>query len=101
SGDEFALVVHGGPADVAAAAVAAWHAIRAAPGTLGGHAVAMRASVGYACARPGATPPGLLRPPDEAMYHAKTLAPPGHPPPPARPTPARNPPGRGRDGPRP
>ena len=35
-------------------AVAAWHAIRAAPGRLGEHAVAMRASVGYACARPGA-----------------------------------------------
>jgi len=101
SGDEFALVVHAGPAQVQTAAVAAWHAIRAVPGMLGEHAVAMRASVGYAWARPGATPMELLRAADEAMYHAKTLAAHGHRPSPTHPMPDRKPPGRCRDWPRP
>ncbi len=101
SGDEFVLVVRGDPTAVRAAAVAAWHAIRAAPGRLGEHAVAIHASVGHAYAQPGGNPRGLIRAADEAMYRAKTPAPHGPGPRPAHPAPDPKPPGRCRDWPRP
>jgi diguanylate cyclase len=101
SGDEFALLVYGNPADVQAAAHAAWHAVRAAPGRLGHHTVPVQASVGYACARPGSTPPDLMRDADLAMYRAKTRAARQQRPGPAYPAPDPKPPGRCRDWPRP
>jgi len=76
SGDEFALLVYGAPAEVQAAAQAAWHAVRAAPAMLGDYPVAVQASVGYADARPGGNPRDLLRNADVAMYRAKTRTPP-------------------------
>ena len=72
SGDEFVLVVHGGPDAVAAAAAAAHQTIRRAPGIVAGQPVPMSASVGYATARPGADPQALLFAADLAMYRAKT-----------------------------
>ncbi|MEU4591384.1 GGDEF domain-containing protein [Micromonospora aurantiaca (nom. illeg.)] len=71
SGDEFALLVDGGPDDVAAAARAAWRAVGRHPVDLGNHALAVRASVGYATAALGVGPRTLLHQADTAMYQAK------------------------------
>jgi diguanylate cyclase (GGDEF)-like protein len=98
SGDEFVLLVYGTPADVQAAAHAAWHAVRAAPAMLGDHPVTVQASVGYAYARPGGHPRDLLGAADLAMYRAKTGT--AQPPQPGPAHPGQ-PPGRCRDWPRP
>ncbi|MFD6262866.1 diguanylate cyclase domain-containing protein [Micromonospora chalcea] len=71
SGDEFALLVDGGPDDVAAAARAAWRAIGRRPVDLGEHALAVRASVGHIGAALGVDPRTLLHQADIAMYQAK------------------------------
>ncbi|MFJ6167234.1 diguanylate cyclase domain-containing protein [Micromonospora orduensis] len=71
SGDEFALLVDGGPDDVAAAARAAWRAVGRHPVDLGEHAVAVRASVGHTSAALGVGPRTLLHQADTAMYQAK------------------------------
>ncbi|KKK06923.1 GGDEF domain-containing protein [Micromonospora sp. HK10] len=71
SGDEFALLVGGGPDDVAAAARAAWRAVGRHPVDLGAQAVAVRASVGHTSAALGVGPRTLLRQADIAMYQAK------------------------------
>jgi diguanylate cyclase (GGDEF)-like protein len=71
SGDEYALLVTGDRDQVAIAARAAWRAVVAAPVRVGTGQVPVRASVGYACRSLGATPQGLLRDADEAMYRAK------------------------------
>ncbi|MFF0172909.1 diguanylate cyclase domain-containing protein [Micromonospora profundi] len=71
SGDEFALLVGGGPDDVAAAARAAWRAVGRHPVDFGEHAVAVRASVGYTSAALGIGPRTLLHQADIAMYQAK------------------------------
>lgn len=71
SGDEYALLVTGGPDEVAAAAHAAWHAVGADPVALDEQDVAVRASVGYATATGGDDPRTLLLHADMAMYRAK------------------------------
>lgn len=71
SGDEFALLVDGGPDDIAAAARAAWRAVGRHPVDLGAHAVAVHASVGHTSAALGISPRTLLRQADTAMYQAK------------------------------
>jgi diguanylate cyclase (GGDEF)-like protein len=71
SGDEFALLVEGGPGAVSAAAYAAWHAVRRRPVGLGDRPVTMRASVGHATATLGISPRLLLHHADLAMYQAK------------------------------
>ncbi|MGY4900269.1 diguanylate cyclase domain-containing protein [Micromonospora aurantiaca (nom. illeg.)] len=71
SGDEFALLVDGGPDDVAAAARAAWRAVGRHPVDLGEHALAVRASVGHISAALGIDPRTLLHQADIAMYQAK------------------------------
>ncbi|MFI7335848.1 diguanylate cyclase domain-containing protein [Micromonospora aurantiaca (nom. illeg.)] len=71
SGDEFALLVDGGPDDVAAAARAAWRAVGRHPVDLGDHALAVRASVGHVSAALGVGPRTLLHRADTAMYQAK------------------------------
>ncbi|MER7992322.1 diguanylate cyclase domain-containing protein [Micromonospora chalcea] len=71
SGDEFALLVDGGPDDVAAAARAAWRAVVRYPVDLGEHALAVRASVGHISAALGVGPRTLLHQADTAMYQAK------------------------------
>lgn len=71
SGDEFALLVAGGPDDVAAAARAAWRAVGRHPVDLGDHALAVRASVGHTSAALGVGPRTLLHQADIAMYQAK------------------------------
>jgi diguanylate cyclase (GGDEF)-like protein len=72
SGDEFALLVHGGPDDTDRAAQLAAAVTAAAPVTLhGGVAETVTASVGYTTSRPGVTTRALLREADEAMYRAK------------------------------
>jgi diguanylate cyclase (GGDEF)-like protein len=71
SGDEFALLVTGGPDEVAAAARAAWRAVSHHPVDLGAHAVSVRASVGHTTATLGVGPRALLRQADVAMYQAK------------------------------
>ena len=72
SGDEFALLVDGGPGQVAAAAQAAWRAVSRDPVRLGHRDVAVYPSVGHASAGAGATARALLRRADMAMYEAKT-----------------------------
>jgi diguanylate cyclase (GGDEF)-like protein len=71
SGDEFALLVDGGPEQVAAAASAAWRAVSRDPVRLGHRDVVVYPSVGHATAGAGATPRALLRRADMAMYEAK------------------------------
>jgi diguanylate cyclase (GGDEF)-like protein len=72
SGDEFALLVHGGPDDTFRAAQLAAAVITAEPVTLdGGVTVTVAASVGYTSNRLGVTARALLREADEAMYRAK------------------------------
>ncbi|MEV2241100.1 GGDEF domain-containing protein [Micromonospora sp. NPDC049891] len=71
SGDEFALLVDGGPDDVVAAARAAWRTVGRHPVDLGAHTVAVRASVGYTTAALGVGPRALLHQADVAMYQAK------------------------------
>lgn len=71
SGDEFALLVDGGPDDVAAAARAAWRAVGRHPVDLGDHALAVHASVGHTSAALGVGPRTLLHQADTAMYQAK------------------------------
>ncbi|MGC5054653.1 diguanylate cyclase domain-containing protein [Micromonospora sp. DT48] len=71
SGDEFALLVSGGPDDVVAAARAAWRAVGRHPVDLGEHTVALGASVGYTTAALGVGPRTLLHQADIAMYQAK------------------------------
>nr|WP_258544575.1 GGDEF domain-containing protein [Micromonospora provocatoris] len=71
SGDEFALLVDGGPDDVAAAARAAWRAVGRYPVDLGEQALVVHASVGYATAGLGVGPRTLLHQADTAMYQAK------------------------------
>ncbi|MBQ1050828.1 GGDEF domain-containing protein [Micromonospora sp. C51] len=71
SGDEFALLVSGGPDDVVAAARTAWRAVGRHPVDLGEHTVAVRASVGYTTAALGVGPRTLLHQADVAMYQAK------------------------------
>jgi diguanylate cyclase (GGDEF)-like protein len=71
SGDEYALLVAGDREQIAATARAAWRVIAATPVPVGEEAVAVAASVGYACRGLGTTPRGLLRAADEAMYRAK------------------------------
>jgi diguanylate cyclase (GGDEF)-like protein/PAS domain S-box-containing protein len=71
-GDEFALLLEdrGGvdrAIDVAGQLLADLHE----PVVLGGHAVAVLASVGVAVSKPGMTTAGLLRDADTAMYEAK------------------------------
>lgn len=72
SGDEFALLVSGGLAEVGAAAHAAWRAVAASRVPLDEGEVAASASVGYAVSRAGISVPDLLRDADNAMYTAKT-----------------------------
>ncbi|MET8062181.1 GGDEF domain-containing protein [Micromonospora sp. NPDC005313] len=69
SGDEFALLVDGGPDDVAARA--AWRAVGRHPVDLGAHTVAVHASVGHTSAALGVGPRTLLHQADTAMYQAK------------------------------
>lgn len=72
SGDEFAVLVHGGPDDTFRAAQMAATAAEAEPVTIdGGAAVTVAASVGYAVSRLGVSTRDLLREADEAMYRAK------------------------------
>ncbi|AEB42635.1 GGDEF domain-containing protein [Micromonospora maris] len=71
SGDEFALLVDGGPDEVAAAARAAWRTVGRHPVDLGAHTVAVRASVGHTTAALGVSPRTLLHHADMAMYQAK------------------------------
>jgi diguanylate cyclase (GGDEF)-like protein len=71
SGDEFALLVAGGPDEVAAAARAAWRAVGRHPVDLGEHAVSVQASVGHTTAALGVGPRILLQQADVAMYQAK------------------------------
>ncbi|MGC9668483.1 GGDEF domain-containing protein [Planosporangium sp. 12N6] len=71
SGDEFALLVAGGPDDVVAAAHSAWHTVGDHPVPLGDQEVAVRASVGHAAAAVGVSPRLLLHHADVAMYAAK------------------------------
>lgn len=71
SGDEFALLVDGGPDDVAAAARAAWRTVGRQPVDLGTHALAVQASVGHTSAALGVGPRTLLHQADTAMYQAK------------------------------
>ena len=71
SGDEFALLVDGGPEQVAAAAAAAWRAVSRDPVRLGHRDVQVYPSVGHATAGVGATPRALLRRADMALYEAK------------------------------
>ncbi|MFJ2081288.1 diguanylate cyclase domain-containing protein [Micromonospora chokoriensis] len=71
SGDEFALLVEGGPDDVAAAAHGAWRAVGCHPVDLGEHTVAVCASVGHTSAALGVGPRTLLHQADIAMYQAK------------------------------
>ncbi|MEV6931593.1 GGDEF domain-containing protein [Dactylosporangium sp. NPDC051485] len=73
SGDEFAVLAHGGPDEIRAAAHAAADAVGAAPVVLDdGVTIAVRASVGYTTSRLGITARVLLQEADEAMYQAKT-----------------------------
>ncbi|MER6590036.1 GGDEF domain-containing protein [Micromonospora chalcea] len=71
SGDEFALLVDGGPDDVAAAARAAWRAVGRHSVDLGAHTLTLRASVGHTSAALGVSPRALLHQADTAMYQAK------------------------------
>lgn len=71
SGDEFALLVHGGPDAVAAAAHAAWHTVADRPIRVGQQTVPVWASVGHATATVGISPRLLLHHADLAMYQAK------------------------------
>jgi len=75
SGDEFVLVVHGHPGEVAQAACAAYSVIASEPVTVADRRLGITASVGYASAQldhaaPSALP--LLHRADMAMYRAKT-----------------------------
>ncbi|MBA2575634.1 MAG: EAL domain-containing protein [Euzebyaceae bacterium] len=72
-GDEFVLVCEGvGEADAVTGVAARLGEALAAPFLLDGVEVVVRASIGVAVARPGATDPGaLLRDADAAMYRAK------------------------------
>ena len=72
SGDEFALLVHGDPDTVAAAARRAWQAISTTPIPVGPHHIAVRASAGHATAHLGLGVRDLLHHADQAMYQAKT-----------------------------
>ena len=72
SGDEFALLVEGGPHDIAAAAHRAQRTVSGIPISVGGHRVGVRVSVGYATASPDISARWLLRHADQAMYLAKT-----------------------------
>ncbi|MFG2043955.1 GGDEF domain-containing protein [Dactylosporangium sp. NPDC048998] len=72
SGDEFAVLVHGDPDQVGAAAQLAASVIESEPAAVSdGVAVTVRASVGYTTSRLGVPAWTLLREADEAMYHAK------------------------------
>ncbi|GAB3852359.1 GGDEF domain-containing protein [Dactylosporangium cerinum] len=73
SGDEFAVLVDGGPDEVRVAAWDAAAVVASEPAVLdGGVRVTARASVGYTTSRLGDTPRDLLRDADQAVYHAKT-----------------------------
>ncbi|MER7276639.1 GGDEF domain-containing protein [Dactylosporangium sp. NPDC000244] len=72
SGDEFALLVDGGPDEVGNAARHAASVIAAEPFALpSGAQVAIRASVGYTTGRVGVPVRDLLREADAAVYWAK------------------------------
>ncbi len=71
SGDEFALLVAGGPDEVTAAARAAFHAVGSRPVRLDNHSITVTASVGHATAGVGVTARTLLHHADMAMYQAK------------------------------
>lgn len=71
SGDEFALLVHGGDGQVEAAAQTAHRRISAGAYEVDGRRVTVTASVGYAVAEPGMPPRDLLHAADQAMYVAK------------------------------
>ena len=72
SGDEFALLVHGGPDETFRAAQLAAVVTTAEPVPLdGGATVTVVASVGYTTSRLGVPARVLLGEADEAMYRAK------------------------------
>ena len=71
SGDEFALLVCGGPDSVAAAAQSAWAAIGHMPIRLEDRQIAVRASVGYSTSTLAVSHRMLLHQADMAMYLAK------------------------------
>jgi diguanylate cyclase (GGDEF)-like protein len=72
SGDEFALLVHGGADATAAAAHRAWQAINTTAIPVGPHDISVHASAGYTTARLGHSVRDLLHHADQAMYQAKT-----------------------------
>ena len=71
SGDEFAVIVDGSTDQSAAVANAALRIITRAPVRVGGHDIAVTASVGHATAALGVSARDLLHAADLAMYQAK------------------------------
>jgi diguanylate cyclase (GGDEF)-like protein len=71
SGDEFALLICANLDQAHTVAWRAWHAIADRPIVVGGQPLAVRASIGVACARPGMSTSQLLHHADLATHHAK------------------------------